>query len=111
METIYCEKKEAELKYLISDFYHVLIDPKGYPPFAEKIREYIEKSVRHSLPSAMAQQQPGHPPFDMFMSSISSAGLGTIEWWLDNGMPFTPSQMAFWAVQLSYKYLQISLDF
>jgi AcrR family transcriptional regulator len=93
-----------------ADFYRVMLGTKGYPPFAEKIREYIEKRIRRSLPSATTQQQPGHPPFDMIMSSISSAGLGTVGWWLENGMPFTPSQMAFWAVELSYKYLQISLD-
>jgi AcrR family transcriptional regulator len=93
-----------------ADFYRVMLGPKGYPPFAEKIREYIEKRVRRSIPFAMTQQQPGLPPFDMIMRSISSAGLGTVEWWLEKGMPFTPSHMASWAVQLSYKYLQISLD-
>jgi hypothetical protein len=46
----------------------------------------------------------------MIMSSISSSGLGTIRWWLENGMPYTPSQMAVWAVQLSYAYLKFALD-
>jgi AcrR family transcriptional regulator len=92
-----------------ADFYRVMLGPKGYSPFSEKIRDYIEKRMRRSLPPAMTQQKPGHPPFDMIMSSISSAGLGTIRWWLKNGMPYTPEQMAAWAVQLSYAYLKLSL--
>jgi len=52
----------------------------------------------------------GPPSVDMIMSSISNAGLGTIKWWLKNGMPYTPVQMAAWAVQLSYAYLKLSLD-
>jgi hypothetical protein len=35
------------------------------------------------------------------MKYISSAGLGAIEWWLENDLPYSPRQMATLAVQLS----------
>ena len=89
-----------------SDFYHSMLGPQGYLPFAEKLREYIERRLRHSLPTDISQQQPGRPPLDMILSSISNAALGSISWWLDNGTPYTPLQMAAWLVQLSNAYLR-----
>lgn len=82
-------------------FYRSMLGPQGYLPFAEKLREYIEKRIRRSLAIDIVQQKPGQPPLDMIVTFISNAGLGSIRWWLENGTPYTPSQMASWSVQLS----------
>jgi AcrR family transcriptional regulator len=93
-----------------AEFYRTMLGPKGYLLFAEKIREYIEKRIRRSLPFTITQSQPGQPPQDLIMSSITSASMGSIRWWLENGTPYTPYQMAAWAVQLSYAYLKSTLS-
>ena len=77
-----------------ADFYRAMLGPHGYPPFAERIRFYIEKRLRNSLSAYPV-------PSGLLLRSISSAGLGAILWWLENGMPVTPEQMATWAVQIS----------
>jgi AcrR family transcriptional regulator len=84
-----------------ADFYRAMLGPHGYPPFAERIRFYIEKRLRHSLPTQPVPSEPGRPPVGLLLRSISSAGLGAILWWLENGMPVTPEQMATWAIQIS----------
>ena len=84
-----------------ADFYRVMLGPKGYPPFAERIRLYIEKRFRRSLPAPPDPLNPDRPPFDMMLRAISSAGLGAILWWLEKDMPTTSEQMATWAIQIS----------
>ncbi len=84
-----------------ADFYRAMLGPKGYPLFAERIRFYIEKRMQHSLPASPTPPDPGQPPLEMMLRSISSAGLGAILWWLEKGTPVTSEQMATWAVQIS----------
>ena len=84
-----------------ADFYRVMLGPKGYPLFAERIRSYMEKRFRRSLPANLVSPDPGRPPIDMMLRSISSAALGAILWWLEKDIPVTSEQMATWAVQLS----------
>jgi AcrR family transcriptional regulator len=84
-----------------ANFYRAMLGPQGYPPFAERIRFYIEKRLRHSLPANPTPPGPGQPPIDLLLRSISSAGLGAILWWLEKDIPVTPEQMANWAVQIS----------
>lgn len=92
-----------------ADFYRAMLGPQGYPVFAERIRFYIEKRFRRSLP-VNPPANPGHPPLDMMIRSISSAGLGAILWWLENDMPVTSAQMAAWAVQISLVNLRYTVD-
>jgi AcrR family transcriptional regulator len=84
-----------------ADFYRAMLGTHGYPTFAERIRFYIEKRLRHSLPAHQAPSEPRQPPIDLQLRSISSAGLGAILWWLDEDVPVSSEQMAAWAVQIS----------
>lgn len=93
-----------------ADFYRAMLGPQGYPPFAERIRSYIEKRLRHSLPLSLDSSNLTRPPVDMMLRSVSSAGLGAILWWLENNMPVSSGQMAIWAVQTSKVYLKSVLD-
>ena len=93
-----------------SGFYCSMLGSQGYPPFTEKLREYIERRIQRSLSTEISQQRPGQPPLDMILSSISNAAVGSIRWWLENSTPYTPLQMATWLVQLSNTYLRSTLD-
>jgi AcrR family transcriptional regulator len=84
-----------------ADFYRVMLGPKGYPLFAERIRSYIEKRFRGSMPANVDRSNQDRPPFDMLLRAISSAGLGAILWWLENDLPVSDEQMATWAIQIS----------
>ncbi len=86
-------------------FYQVMLGPKGYPLFGERIRAYIEKRFQRTLPTISSSARPGQPPVAMMMRCVSAAGLGAIQWWLENDMPVTPEQMAAWAVQISRNYI------
>jgi AcrR family transcriptional regulator len=93
-----------------ADFYRAMLGPQGYPPFAERIRAYIEKRLRRSLPAQPAPPAAGRPPLDMLLRAVSSAGLGAILWWLENDMPVTAGQIAAWAVRISWASLSYALD-
>ena len=84
-----------------ADFYRVMLGKRGDPGFAQRIRGYIEKRMRASLSAMVPQDQLNKASFDLCMKYISSAGLGSIEWWLENDLPYSPRQMATLAVQLS----------
>jgi AcrR family transcriptional regulator len=84
-----------------ADFYRVMLGRRGDPEFAHRIRGYIEKRMRASLPAMMGQDQAYSPAFDLCLRYISSAGVGAIEWWLENDLPYSPGQMASLAVRLS----------
>ena len=94
-----------------ADFYRTMLGPKGYPVFAERIRFYIEKRFRRSLPPEAPPTSDGsHPPLQMMIRTISSAGLGAILWWLENGTPVSPEQMAAWAIQISIINFRFAFD-
>jgi AcrR family transcriptional regulator len=82
-----------------ASFYRVMLGPKGYALFGEKIRLYMEKRFMRSLPKDPKPVLPGKPPAKMILRCISSAGLGAIIWWLENDNQASPEQMAAWAVQ------------
>ncbi len=91
-----------------ADFYRAMLGPKGYPMFGERIRQYVEKRIRQTLPENALPSTPGLPPADMLLRSISSASLGAILWWLEKDMPFTPEQMAIWGTQISRSLIGFS---
>ena len=87
-----------------ADFYRCMLGPKGYPIFGERIRAYIEKRLRRSLPLILDPAEAGRPPTDMMLRCASSAGLGAVLWWLENDTRVSPEQMARWSVELSRTY-------
>lgn len=80
-------------------FFRAMLGPKGNQVFIQKQRFYIEKQVRGSLP--YFSDANVSLPVDMCLSCISGASIGLILWWLENGMPYSPNQMAAWCAQLS----------
>jgi AcrR family transcriptional regulator len=93
-----------------ADFYRAMLGKKGDPEFAQRIRQYIEKRMRASLPAVAAQDQLNQPSFDLCLKYISSGGVGAIQWWLENDLPYSPRQMAALAVQLSMADVRFFLE-
>lgn len=61
----------------------------------------MEKRFRRFLSTHPAAPDSGHPPVDMMLRSMSSAGVGALIWWLEKGTAVTPEQMAGWAVDIA----------
>jgi len=89
-------------------FYRVMLGPEGHPGFVQQIQKYIEDRIRSGLPPELISAQ-GQAPIELCLSSISSGALGSIRWWLEHDMPYTPEQLAAFAVQFSIANLQVAL--
>lgn len=71
-------------------FYRVMLGEKGDPAFTEKIRNYIQKRIRSSLPTKLKIDET---LIDLFVSYSASASFGAILWWLEHNMPYSAEEM------------------
>lgn len=72
-------------------FYRVMLGKNGDSAFSEKIRQYIQKRIRRSLPEGLPIEETS---LDLYLSYISSGSLGALIWWLEHEMPYSPEEMA-----------------
>lgn len=79
-------------------FYRVMLGKNGDPAFTEKVRQYIKKRIQRSLPEGLLNEKT---LLDLYLSYSSSASIGTVLWWLENEMPYSPEEMAMISYQLS----------
>ncbi len=71
-------------------FYRVMLGKNGDPAFTNKIRQYIEKRIRRSLPTGLQNDEMS---IDLYVCYSSSASLGAILWWLEHDMPYSSEAM------------------
>ncbi|MDR3577148.1 MAG: TetR/AcrR family transcriptional regulator [Anaerolineaceae bacterium] len=72
-------------------FYRVMLGKNGDPVFTDKIRQYIQKRIRRTLPTGL---QIAEMSIDLYVSYSSSASIGAILWWLEHEIPYPPEEMA-----------------
>jgi len=85
-----------------ADFYRVMLGPKGDPLFIQYFRQNSEKRYRYLIAFfAGGAVHPDAPPLELRLSYASYASIGAIEWWLENGQPCTPEQLAIWLGRFS----------
>ncbi len=72
-------------------FFRVMLGQNGDPAFAAKIRRYIQKRIRRSLPAMLLADEKSA---DLFLSYISSGSVGVLLWWLEHDTPYTPEHLA-----------------
>jgi hypothetical protein len=68
----------------------VMLGKNGDPAFAAKIRQYIQKRIRRSMPEALLSDENSA---DSYLSYVSSGAVGVLAWWLEHEMPYSPEQM------------------
>ena len=78
-------------------FYRVMLGKNGDPAFTDKIRQYIQKRIRRSLPAGI---QTDEQSLDLYISYSASASVGAILWWLEHDMPYSAEEMATILYQL-----------
>ncbi len=87
-------------------FYRVMLGRNGDPAFADKIRHYVERRMRRSLPDSLQQ---GQASADLYLSYLSSGSVGAIRWWLEHDMVYTPAELAALASRLAAADLDVVL--
>lgn len=76
-----------------SQFMKVILGPKGDPSFQVQIKEVIEKGFIEKISSILKKEEV-LAPVDIFVAYISSAILGVIQQWLNNGMKQSPHEIS-----------------
>ncbi len=84
-------------------FFRVMLGQNGDPAFAAKIRQYIQKRMRRSLPKAAL---PDDSSVDLYLSYISSGAVGVLAWWLERDTPYSAEQMA----KILYRLADVDLE-
>ena len=72
-------------------FFRVMLGQNGDPAFAAKIRQYVQKRIRRSLPEALLSDKNSA---DLYLNYVSSGAVGVLSWWLEHEMPYSPEQLA-----------------
>ncbi len=71
-------------------FYRVMLGKNGDAAFTDKIRQYIRKRIRRSLP---ADLQKDKSSIDLYVAYSSSASVGAVLWWLEHEFPYSSEEM------------------
>ncbi|TLS49323.1 TetR/AcrR family transcriptional regulator [Paenibacillus antri] len=79
-------------------FMNAVLGPKGDPSFQKRLREVIRKRV---LPVLTQTRHEVLVPVHYLTAYVSSAHLGVIQEWLENGMETPPPEMATILARLS----------
>jgi AcrR family transcriptional regulator len=87
-------------------FFRVMLGKNGDPAFSEKIRQYIRRRIRRSLPEELRNEETS---LDLYLSYISSGSLGALIWWLEHEMPYSPEEMAAISFRLNAANLNTML--
>ncbi|WP_311081698.1 TetR/AcrR family transcriptional regulator C-terminal domain-containing protein [Paenibacillus polymyxa] len=77
------------------DFFRVMLGDRGVPEFRSRMLKIVQEKVYGELLSSIGQfQEKLSIPKDIFISYITSAHLGVVCSWLENGMVYSPVFMA-----------------
>jgi AcrR family transcriptional regulator len=75
---------------LHAKFFRVMLGKNGDPAFAARIRQYVQKRIRRSLPESLL---PDENSAELYLNYVSSGAVGVLAWWLENETPYSPEQM------------------
>lgn len=75
-------------------FYKLMLVDEKIPYFTESVKEIIERLVREGTNYMLDDDIDYKVPVEISIAYITAAYLGVVIWWLDNGMPYTPTYMA-----------------
>jgi AcrR family transcriptional regulator len=87
-------------------FYRVMLGKNGDPAFGAKMRHYIEKRLRQSLPDALA----GDPLAELYLNYVSSGAVGIVLWWLEHVESLSAAAMAALALRLAAADLRAVIE-
>jgi AcrR family transcriptional regulator len=74
-------------------FLKCILGPKGDPSFQIKLKNVMKENILQKLLKHIKSEEM-IVPIDYFFAYVSSAHLGVIQHWLENGLQKTPREMA-----------------
>lgn len=82
--------------------YRALLGRKGSPWFVQKMRASLVDLIEQLIHSQPVTDRPIYPPSDGFVPDLVSAMLvEAITWWLEQGRPYSPREIARRCAQLA----------
>lgn len=85
--------KLFELLHENSSFMKVVLGPRGDASFQVKLKELIKKTFLQNIVANIKKEEM-LVPVEFLIAYVSSAHLGVIQHWLENGMEKSPREMA-----------------
>lgn len=83
-----------------ASFMKVVLGPKGDPSFQVKLKNMIKKIFLQNL-AQLFNPEEMLVPVEFFLSYVTSAHLGIIQHWLENGMEQSPREMTLILARLT----------
>lgn len=81
-------------------FYHGVLGDSGSPEVRSDVRTYVEGLVRGRVRVVAGDAPAALVPAEFVVGCTAGVALGAISWWLENGTPYTPHQVATWFLVL-----------
>ncbi|USL39182.1 MULTISPECIES: TetR/AcrR family transcriptional regulator [Priestia] len=81
-------------------FYQIMLSEKGVHGFNRKMQGVILEKFRKEFATINLQEQKFSTPPELLIHFISSALIGTVEWWVNNDLVYSPKHMAVQLVSL-----------
>jgi len=77
-----------------ADYFNVLLSPKGDPGFASRIKKLMIDQIGKRIALDLPGEHNTIIPIDLLLAYVTSANLGVIQYWLENGQIYSPNYMA-----------------
>lgn len=93
---------ELDLKLVAQNigFYRAMLGEHGVWGFAYTLQKYFYEITQYRLISVFGKLPKGPVPPEIVLAYVTSAYVGTIQWWVEQDMPYTISEMADYLVRL-----------
>lgn len=89
--------------------YRLLLGQRGTPIFAEQLQRYIEGQMRERLEQTVVDPRHVRVPIEICVHFVTTNAITMLIWWLEQGQPYSPAQMATWLPQLSLRGVDYAL--
>lgn len=83
-----------------ASFYRAMIRPGGIPSFRARMEETVARQVMLSLPLFGFSHNRAAMPPELVICYLAAAQVAFVQWWLEEGMPFSAEEAANYLIQL-----------
>jgi len=81
-------------------FYKLMLCGEGIGRFQKLVKDYVAEQVETRIRPFVPADQKSVVPRAMLVQFLAGAVISTLAWWLENGMPHSPHQMAQYLLAL-----------
>ncbi|MCB9455903.1 MAG: TetR/AcrR family transcriptional regulator [Anaerolineaceae bacterium] len=77
-----------------ADFYRVMLSSRGVAAFIIRVQHYLASVFQQHVQICFPAGLTSTVPIDILAYREAGALIGTLSWWLENEMPYPPTEMA-----------------